>query len=163
MRVLEVWGVYFLFFFLFQLHFNITTVIWLFSSGIVNGNQIHSQIPHLKFSSLGKCGHKKFALPLFTTDKWKTLKRQKDLQSYSLTSFRESYCRREHLGYCSESLNQIKRLHIHDLRIRSQIRLFAQTPTQGTHEIISFNELTLFLESRKAANPHEWIILKPTT
>lgn len=69
----------------------------------------------------------KFALSVFTVHKWKTLKRQKDLQSYNLTSFRESYCRRQHLGYCSESLKANKRLNIHDLRIRSQLQLFADS------------------------------------
>lgn len=34
----------------------------------------------------------------------KALRRQTDLQSYNLTSCRESYCRREHVGCCSESL-----------------------------------------------------------
>lgn len=51
----------------------------------------------------------KFALSLFTVHKWKTLKPQKDLQSYNLTSFRERFCRREHLGYCSESLKPNKK------------------------------------------------------
>lgn len=104
-----VWGRGLFFVFLFQVHFNIPTVIWLFLSGILYGNQIHSQTPYLKFSSLRKCGHKKFALSLFTIQKRKPLKRQKHLQSYNLTSFRESYCRKEHLEYCSESLKPNKK------------------------------------------------------
>lgn len=46
---------------------------------------------------------------LLTTHKWKTLRRQDDLQSYNLASSRESDCRREHLEYCSESMKPNKK------------------------------------------------------
>lgn len=52
---------------------------------------------------------KKFTLSPFTACKWKALRRQKDHESSHLRSFRESYCRREHLGYCSENLKPTKK------------------------------------------------------
>lgn len=39
----------------------------------------------------------------------KALRRQTDLQSWNLTSCRESCCRREHVGCCSESLEPNKK------------------------------------------------------